>query len=118
MEKVSLYDHTSDKMCDVMLSPDDARRAVSDITFATSVLNIAILQQNQENNMQTAANEIATTAVDNDSSIDKCEERSLYRWTDSCVIFLLQTESHILHQNYNYFHWKNNSSISVQQIQL
>jgi len=38
----------------------------TDIIFATSLLNAAILQ-NQEKDMQTATNEIPTTAVDNDS---------------------------------------------------
>lgn len=61
----------------------------TDITFATSLLNAAILQQNQENNMQTAANEIATTAVDNDLSMDGSEEGKFkilnYLWLKTLV---------------------------------
>ncbi|XP_036150130.1 trihelix transcription factor GT-2-like [Monomorium pharaonis] len=34
---------------------------------------------------------IKISTIDNDLPIEECEEGSLYRWTDSCVILLLRT---------------------------
>ncbi|KAM0735281.1 hypothetical protein ACS0PU_010429 [Formica fusca] len=47
MERISLYDKDNDKMYDVMLSSEDARRAAADITYGTRLLNAAILEENR-----------------------------------------------------------------------
>lgn len=108
MEKISLYDQNNDKMYDVMLSVEDARRAALDITFATSLLNAAILEENKakqnedvltvHNNTQSDILQVsdtnqqtATTPHNDIQSTDSCEENSLYRWSEACVLLLLRT---------------------------
>ncbi|XP_067214548.1 uncharacterized protein [Linepithema humile] len=100
MEKVTLYDKDNDKVYDIMLSPEDARRVAVDITFATSILNASIMGKNitekneitsedlNENTQSDAMSEASDVHI---QSTDISEESSLYRWPEASVLLLLRT---------------------------
>ncbi|CAG9815532.1 unnamed protein product [Phaedon cochleariae] len=106
-ETITLYDSEKDLLLDVKVSPEDARRAERDISFATELLKTALQQQSSESCISEDSSMVDVShhgsmiedqdgehiadTTDPDESLTEATEVSLYRWSPPCVMLLLET---------------------------
>ncbi|XP_031348336.1 uncharacterized protein LOC116174540 [Photinus pyralis] len=83
MENITLFHQESNTEYQICCTIDEARKAATDITFATEMLNKLIEQKECKENDH--------PNVENPTEVVEDDSEPVYRWSSSAVTLLLRT---------------------------